>query len=315
VFKSLPPGAKGLLFACGAALIWTFFILLSRLATRTAFNPFDLAFLRFSAAALTVLIVMALRPRAPDAAPYFAGITPLRALALAVFGGAGFTGLAYTGFVFAPAAHASVLMPGTLPLSAALIAWGVLGDPITRRKGLGLVAILGGVALVGAHALADTPAAGNEYTWIGDLAFPLASVSWALFTVYTRKWKVGAVDATILVCLICFVFYIPAYLLWAPKKLMLVPTATILVTAFFQGTIALVFSMWVFTRAVAALGPTKTTMVTSVVPALSAVLAVPLLGEPLSLLLVLGVAAVTAGMLIGITGAPLRPAPLPASAS
>jgi drug/metabolite transporter (DMT)-like permease len=313
--KSLSPGAKGLMFAAGAALIWTFFILLSRLSTRTSFNPFDLAFLRFSAAALAVGLILALRPRAPAGAPYFAGVTPPRALALALFGGAGFTALAYTGFVFAPAAHASVLMPGTLPLSAALIAWAVLGDPITRRKAAGLAAIIGGVVLVGAHALAETPQAGDENTWIGDVAFPFASVSWAFFTVYIRKWKVGAVDATILVCLICFVLYVPAYLLWAPKKLALASINTILITAFFQGVIALVVSMWFFTRAVAALGPTKTTMVTSVVPALSAVLAVPLLGEPLSVYLVLGVAAVTAGMLIGITGAPLKPTPVPASAS
>lgn len=311
--RTLSPVAKGLLFAAGAALIWTFFILLSRLATRTAFNPFDLAFLRYSAAALAVLVIMALRKPAPPGAPYYSGITPVRALLLALYGGAGFTALAYTGFVFAPVAHASVLMPGTLPFSAALISWAILGEAITARKAMGHAAIICGVVLVGVHALADTPAAGNDKAWIGDIAFPLASVSWALFTVYLRKWKVGAVDATIVVCLICFVIYTPAYLLWAPKQLDLAPWRSILVTAFFQGVIALVVSMWFFTRAVAALGPTRTTMVTSVVPALSATLAIPLLGEPLTIYLVLGVVAVTAGMLIGITGAPPRPAPAAAS--
>jgi len=302
------------MFAATAALIWTFFILLSRLATRTVFNPFDLAFLRFTAAALVALPILALRRPRPDGVRHFGGVTPARALLLALFGGAGFTGLAYLGFMFAPAAHAAVLMPGTLPLSAALIALVVLGDPITQRKGVGLVAIIGGVALVGAHALGETAGAGNPRAWIGDIAFPVASVSWALFTVYTRKWKIGAVDATILVCLICCACYVPAYLLWAPKNLAQVPLPTILVTAFFQGPIALVFSMWCFTSAVAALGPTRTTMITSVVPALSALLAVPLLGEPLSGLLILGVAAVTAGMLIGITGAPSKPLAVTAGA-
>jgi len=313
VFKSLPAGVKGLIFAASAALIWTFFILLSRMATRTVFNPYDLAFLRFCGAAVAVLPLIFLRAPAPDGQKHFAGITPLRAILLALFGGAGFTALAYTGFVLAPVAHASVLMPGTLPFSAAIIAWVVLGDPITKRKAAGLFAILVGVALVGVHAFGG--AATGENTWIGDIAFPLASVSWALFTVYIRKWKVGPVDATIIVVLICFAVWIPAYLLWAPKKLMLASTGTILITAFFQGVIALVVSMLCFTRAVAALGPTKTTMITSVVPALSAVLAVPLLNEPLSLLLVLGVAAVTAGMLIGITGAPLKPTPAQAPAA
>ena len=307
--KSLSTGAKGLLFAGAAALIWTSFILLSRLATRTVFNPFDLAFLRFCGALIVVLLMLTLRPRKSDGTAHFANVTWARSFVLAMLGGAGFTALAFIGFTLTPAAHASVLMPGTLPFSAAILAWMILGDPITKRKGLGLLAIVCGVALVAAHALAEAPGAGNQYTWVGDLAFPLASVVWALFTIYTRKWKIGAVDATIVVCLICFVFYIPAYLLWAPKKLMLAPLGAIVVTCFFQGAIALVGSMWVFTRAVAALGPSKTTMITSVVPALSAVLAVPLLGEPLSVYLVFGVLAVTAGMLIGITGTPLRPTP------
>ena len=298
---------KGTLFAAGAALIWCFFILQSRFATRTSFNPFDLAFLRFCAAALAVLPILLLR----SGGPHFAGVTPLRALVLALFGGIGFTALAYTGFTLAPVAHASVLMPGTLPLSAALIALVILGEPISRRKALGLTAIIGGVVLVGVHTLSEAPAAGSESAWIGDICFPLASVSWALFTVYTRKWRVGAVDATILVALICCTLYAPAYLLFAPKRLLDAPLSVILSTGFFQGVIALVVSMWCFTRAVAALGPTRTTMITSVVPALSALLAVPLLGEPLTLTLVLGLMAVTAGMLIGVTGGAPQPAAVP----
>jgi len=299
--------AKGVLFAAATALIWCFFILLSRLSTRSDFNAFDLGFLRFSSAGLTVLLILLLRR---GGGPHFAGVTPARALVLALFGGAGFSALAYTAFMYAPAAHGAVLMSGALPLPTALVALLVLGETISRRKALGLAAIIGGVALVGVHSIRDAP----PDAWIGDICFPLAAVSWAFFVAYMRKWKVGPIDATILVCLICCVIYVPAYLLWAPKKLLVAPLATILLTSFFQGVIALVVSMWCFNRAVAALGATRTTMITAVVPGVSALIAVPLLGEPLSLFLVLGVAAVTAGMLIGVTGGAPR-TPLPAAAA
>jgi drug/metabolite transporter (DMT)-like permease len=298
--------SRGLLFAASAALIWCFFILLSRLSARADFNGFDLGFLRFSAAALSVLPILLLRGKGP----HFAGVTPARAVVLALFGGAGFSGLAYTGFMFAPAAHAAVLMTGILPLPTALVALVILGEAISRRKALGLAAIMAGVALVGVHSISDAP----PNAWIGDICFPLAAVSWAFFTSYTRKWKVGAMDSTIVVVLVCCAVYVPGYLLWAPKKLMAAPLSTILLTAFFQGTIALVVSMWCFNRAVAALGPTRTTMITALAPGLSSLIAVPLLGEPLSLLLVLGLVAVTAGMLIGVTGGTPRVAmPAPAA--
>lgn len=42
--------------------------------------------------------------------------------------------LAYSGFYFAPATHASVLMPGTLPLFTTLVAAWVLRDHITPAR-------------------------------------------------------------------------------------------------------------------------------------------------------------------------------------
>ena len=49
-------------------------------------------------------------------------------------------------------------------------------------------------------------------------------------------------------------------------------------------------------------GPSRTTMITAPCPGLAALIAVPVLGEPLSALILLGLAAVTAGMVVGVTG-------------
>ena len=68
-------------------------------------------------------LVMQARRSDPSAGSLF-GQSPasLRVTANAgVFGGLAYALLAYTGFVFAPATHASVLMPGSLPLWTAVL--------------------------------------------------------------------------------------------------------------------------------------------------------------------------------------------------
>jgi drug/metabolite transporter (DMT)-like permease len=81
----------------------------------------------------------------------------------------------------------------------------------------------------------------------------------------------------------------------------------LLATGFFQGVVAFVVSMWAFSRVAATFGPVKTSMMTALAPALAAVVAVPMLGEPLSLLVVLGLLAVTAGMIVGVGGPAATP--------
>jgi drug/metabolite transporter (DMT)-like permease len=137
--------------------------------------------------------------------------------------------------------------------------------------------------------------------------FPLAAASWAVFTVLARRWRINPIDATLAVPLLAFLLYVPFYWLFAPKQLALLPWTTLLATGFFQGVVAFVVSMWAFSRVAATFGPVKTSMMTALAPALAAVVAVPMLGEPLSLLVVLGLLAVTAGMIVGVGGPAATP--------
>jgi drug/metabolite transporter (DMT)-like permease len=63
-------------------------------------------------------------------------------------------------------------------------------------------------------------------------------------------------------------------------------------------------AMLLYTMAVRHLGPQTVSMVMAVVPGLSALAAVPVLGEPLSVLALAGLAAVTAGAVLGARQAP-----------
>ncbi|MFZ3220097.1 MAG: DMT family transporter, partial [Rhodoferax sp.] len=151
---ALSPRTVGLVAAVVTVLIWTAFIVIARASADPArggvLNPFDIVYARIWGASLVLLpwgwwLVRRDRRTQPWAGSLF-GLSPLplrQTLLVGVFGGLLYAMLAYSGFVFAPAAHASVLMPGSLPLWTALLAVLILGDRITPTRALGLALIVG----------------------------------------------------------------------------------------------------------------------------------------------------------------------------
>lgn len=284
--------------ACAVAVlaIWTSFILVARSSARLALTPFDIAFLRFAFSGLVALpLVLWLRPAVPLA----------QGAALAATAGVGYCMLAYSGFFFAPAAHAAVLMPGSLPLWSALFAVLLLGDRLGPARLAGLGLIVAGDLLVGGHSLLQAFDGGD--TWKGDALFLAAGMSWALYGVLCRRWRIGAVDATLAIAIGCLVSYVPLYALAAgsglvPSGLAQAGWREIAFQAVFQGGLSMLVAGIAFTQVVNTFGPVRTTMMTAVVPSLAALLAVPLLGEPLGPAALGGLACVTLGLLIGLRG-------------
>jgi drug/metabolite transporter (DMT)-like permease len=210
---------------------------------------------------------------------------------LSVLGGLGFALFVYTGFVLAPAAYGAVLLPGVLPFYTTLLAWLVLGDRLTPRRALPLAMIFAGVA-----ALAAGTIAGGDVTRLwGAGCFLLSSFSWACFTIALRAWRLEAVQATAIVAVLAGAVYIPVYLLFLPIGLADVGWPTLIVQGAYQGIGGTVLALLAFTVAIRHLGPTTTTMITAMTPAVVAVSAVPLLDEPLTPAITLGVVAVVAG--------------------
>jgi drug/metabolite transporter (DMT)-like permease len=303
--------------------IWTSFILVARHSAARTLTPFDIAFLRFLFAGLVVLPVVALRWRALLVALAPAGAPPSRAwrrgAALTVLAGVGYCSLAYSGFFFAPAAHAAVLMPGSLPLWTALIALMLFGERLGgwRLAGLGLIVL--GDLMVGGSSLWNA-FSGDGDTWIGDLLFLAASFCWALYGVVCRAWRLGAVDATLAIAIGCLVSYVPVYALGlaagvVPTGLGRAPWQEIVFQAAFQGGLSMLVAGVAFTQVVQTFGPQRATMMTALVPALAALAAVPVLGEALGTAAVGGLACVTAGLLLGLRAQPAlaRPVAVPAS--
>jgi drug/metabolite transporter (DMT)-like permease len=307
--------------------IWVSFILVARGSARATLSPLDIAWLRFAFSGLVVLpLAWHLRhrliaglagppvrepPRVADAAAGAAGLAPWRialrrAAALGLSGGVGYSLLAYSGFFLAPVSHAAVLLPGSLPLWSALGALVLLGERLTLARLAGVALILAGAAAVAGASMLDTftqPQGGGS-TWRGDLLFVAASITWALYGVLCRRWRIGALPATAAVALVSLVLFVPAYGLavaagLVPSQLAAAPWREIAFQAVYQGGLAMLVAGFAFTQVVSHYGPVRTTMFTAIVPPLAALAAVPVLGEPLAASALLGLACVTLGLLVG----------------
>ncbi len=75
----------------------------------------------------------------------------------------------------------------------------------------------------------------------------------------------------------------------------------LVVQAVFQGVLVGAVSIFVYTHAVAALGPGETALFTAAVPAVTTLAAIPLLGEMPHSLAAVGVGVVTLGMVVGLS--------------
>lgn len=299
-------------------LIWTSFILIARASNDPArggvLSPLDIAYCRILGASLILLpwgawLVRQDRARGVAGSSWL-GVSPLSSyitVKLGCFGGLLYALLAYSGFVYAPALHASVLLPGSLPLWTALLAIWLLRERITPTRALGLALIVVGDLLVGGLSLLHAFEGGT--VWLGDVLFMTAAMCWAAYSVLARHYKLDAVRATIAITTFACVSYLPMYTALAltgvlKAQIFHAPLRDVLFQMLFQGWGSVVISGVTFTQMIRHFGPVRSTMITALVPGLSALGAVLLLGEPLHWNLGLGLLLVTGGILFGVRATP-----------
>ena len=283
------PRWKGFLAAATVITCWTGFNIVSRLGGKSALTPFDMAALRFAVSGFFMLpVYIAVKNALP---------LP-RLLAIASVGGLFYALCAYSGFVFAPAAHAGIIVNGGVPLGTALLAWVWLKDRPSPRAflALGLAAI--GVLILGFNSL-GAPHAENSMEWAGDLCFVAASLLWACYGLLVRIWHVRPIDAVSGIAVASACIYLPIYALLLPKGLAAASLNDILLQAVYQGVIAALVAAFSYAYATLSLGSGVASLMLAIVPGTSALLAVPLLGEASTEVTAWGVILVTAGAGLG----------------
>ncbi len=267
--------------------IWTGFILLTRHSGTGTLTSWDIATLRFGTGALIAVFFL---PRIV--------LPPLKVIALfSFFGGIGYAITVYAAFRMSPAAHASVLLPGALPFATALIAWLWFGRKPLPAYRTALIVAFAGILLTAADSFSHGSVTPMQIT--GDLLFLCGSSSWAVFTLLLYHYSVRPLAATVTTTLGSALVYLPVWWLCLPSRLTQAPLSEIAAQALYQGVLVVFISMLLYSFAINRLGPHTVALQMAFVPVISALAAVPLLDEPISLLTLAGLIAVTIGAVLG----------------
>ena len=269
----------------GVVLVWSGWVVISRLGVFQVLNSYDIMALRFAVASVAV-------------APFVWRFWPrhLKWWQLAVIAsgqGAPYLLAAFGGFQFAPAAHAGIFMNGLLPVIAALIGFVWLNYKPGPWRLSGIVIIVAGCIITNWD---DASAGVTEEAWKGHLLFVAAAMMVATYMVATKVWERRPRQAMVCIPVINLFCFMPFYLGLLPKMIGEAPWHEIVLQGLYQGLGPSVLAVLMFTTAVRTIGPSSTAAMMAMVPGMSALLAIPVLGEWPSVIAVAGLVIVSAGI-------------------
>ena len=268
---------------------------MTRLAVTTSLDAWDIPALRFGVAGVLLSPIVLRRGVALDRLGWL-GLT-----GLIVGTGAPYALVVALGLRFAPAYDAGALNPGCMPLFVALIAAIVLREKPVRTQKIGLSLILSGaLVIIGWHDTAWRISRG-----FGDVLFLVASFLTACYTVIMRQSKLDPIHVAALVSTGSLVIYVPPYFAIRGIHFSDVPFADLTFQVIFQGIGVTIISLVLHGRAVFILGASGGSAFGALVPALSALFAIPLLGEWPTASGWVGIVLISAGVYLA-SGGPLR---------
>jgi drug/metabolite transporter (DMT)-like permease len=284
---------RGALYGLAAVGIWSGWIVVARLGLKSSLTPWDIAALRFGVAGFLLLPYVLRKGLALDRLGWIG-------LAAIVLGGGAPVLLANAGLMFAPAAHAGALFPGVMPLMVALLAAVILHEPFTAAKKIGFVLILCGVFGI---AWAAGGAVESRQS-IGHLLFLGSALAWAFYTVAMRRARLDGLHAAAIAAVGALILYMPVYLMLAGTSLARAPWGDIALQAFVQGILTAIVSLIFYGRAVSILGASSGAAFAALSPAMTAVMAIPILGEWPTAMDWIAIAAISIGVYV-VSGGPL----------
>ncbi len=260
---------RGSLYGLAAVSIWASWIVAVRLGIRTSLAPWDIVAIRFGVAGLSLLPFLLKKGLAADRL----GWPGLAAIMLG--GGAPMVLVSYGGLLFAPAAHAASLYTAVIPLYVAIVAVAVLGEVFTVAKWIGLVLIVAGVLGIvwGAGG-----AIGTRQN-IGHAMFVGAGMLWACYVVAMRKARLDGLHAAAIAAVGSLIAYVPVYAGIFGTRLFNAPWRDLVLQAFVHGFLVAVISFVCIGRAVRILGASNGSAFAAMAPAITAIVAIPVLGE------------------------------------
>ena len=276
--------AWGVICGAGAALFWALGFVAARHGVTAGLSPLVIALHRFVWPGLALLPVIA--------AHDFRNLRVVgwrRGVALALTGGLPLALFSYLGYVFVPLGHGALIQPSCAALGGLVLARLLLQEPLPSRRIAGAVAILAGLAVIGAEALRTMGAGGI----LGDLLFVAAGTCFAIFGVLLRLWLIPPMRAAAITSVLSLAGL--PILIFTFKNMLAAGFYENLLQAVVQGGLAGAGAIYLFTLAVGLLGASRAVLFPSLVPPFTLLIGYFTLGEVPSASQLAGLAIVVIG--------------------
>ena len=278
--------SQGYLFVLITMCIWGGFTIFSRLNLHWHVSAWDLVAMRFAIAFLILMPVLIYKKD-------LAFLWHPRPVILALTGGLAYCLTVYTTFLQAPAAHAAIFLNGCIPLCTAVAAYLLFRQPFDKHTWLSLSIMLSALVLMSYLMLHDQAAA----LGLGDLLFFISAVWWGIFTVLLKQWKLSAWHSMASVAIWSAIIYLPVYILFVPKHFQEAEPIHLVIQGLFHGVLVVIIATLTYVAAIERLGAFKTGSIVTLAPFIAAVIAVPLLDEPLNAAIACGLVGMGIGAL------------------
>lgn len=265
------------------SMIWGAHSSVSVSGLRAGFDSFDIAAARVLGAVLGVLPIVLIRGKTV--------LPPIpQILWLTLGAGVPFGLLNVAGLQFAPISHTGAISLGCVPLITAFVANRFFGDRISLSHLIALGILLLALAVIwSAH----------PFEWIhllGDLCFFGSACLWASYGLNLRRWKLKSMQGVIAITLGSL-----PYLVWyffARERTFLSDLDQGILQVMYQGFIVGVLAVLVYGKVLELIGPMMGTMFLAVSPFLIPFMAFLILGDPIDIGDVTGLALVVVSMII-----------------
>lgn len=277
---------QGYLFVLITMCIWGGFTIFSRLNLHWHVSAWDLVAMRFAIAFLILMPVLIYKKD-------LAFLWHPRPVILALTGGLAYCLTVYTAFLQAPAAHAAIFLNGCIPLCTAVAAYLLFRQPFDKHTWLSLSIMLSALLLMSYLMLHDQAAAFG----LGDLLFFISAVWWGIFTVLLKQWQLSAWHSMASVAIWSAIIYLPVYILFVPKHFQEAEPIHLVIQGLFHGVLVVIIATLTYVAAIERLGAFKTGSIVTLAPFIAAVIAVPLLDEPLNAAIACGLVGMGIGAL------------------
>jgi drug/metabolite transporter (DMT)-like permease len=162
-----------------------------------------------------------------------------------------------------------------MPLVVAVLAATILKEAFAFQKRAGFVLIATGVVGIVSVSGATIGTSQN----IGHLLFLASAFAFACYTVAMRRARLDGLHAAAISAVGSMLIYLPPYAMVAGASIFNAPPSAIALQALVQGLLTAVFSYVVYGLAVSILGASSGAAFAAACPAMTALMAIPILGE------------------------------------